>query len=200
MMTAAPAQPRDAPVLAEPRELPRAPPAPLLTNNRRGGRAGVGSRTSPGQEDDEDQEDVYNATPPPRRPGRSNGATASAPSQSQLSFASSVPASQLESQTQGGDEDEDEDEEDGEGEEDAQLANGAAALSIDAPISSARLDVFRRTLGQLQSTNLFDDDSAHLNELVTAVNRRLGSQHGGAFARDEAIQALKKMDEDNQIM
>ncbi len=151
-------------------------------------------------ESEDDGEDAYNATPPRRLARSTNNTTSSsgAASQSQPpSFASSMPASQLRSQSQGNEEDE----EDGEAEEeDAGLASSAAALSIDAPISSARLDVFRRTLGQLQSTNLFEEDKAdprrsdrrREREARLAARRRLqqGRGHQGAA----------KMNDDNQVM
>ncbi|KAI0897001.1 MCM-domain-containing protein [Annulohypoxylon nitens] len=152
---------------------------------------GASSRTparSPelGNDDGVDDDDIYNATP--RRPGRSGAASSSnAPATSQLSFASSVPASQLDTQeaeTQ---------------EQDADLASSAANMNIDAPITPERLAMFRTALGQLLNTDLFDDDSADVDEVITAVNRRVEGR-GDAFSREEAVKALKKMDEANQIM
>lgn len=152
---------------------------------------GASSRTparSPelGNDDVVDDDDIYNATP--RRPGRSGAASSSnAPATSQLSFASSVPASQLDTQeteTQ---------------EQDAALASSAANMNIDAPITPERLAMFRTALGQLLNTDLFDDDSADVDEVITAVNRRVEGR-GDAFSREEAVKALKKMDEANQIM
>jgi DNA replication licensing factor MCM3 len=137
-------------------------------------------------EGEEPDEDLYNASP--RRTnntGRSqpNRSRASA---SQNSFASSLPASQLPSQSQS--------------QEDADLANGTAALSIAPPITVARLGVFRTALGSLLNTALFEDDSAEVNAIIEAVNRRVGNTGGGAFEREEAVAALKKMDEANNIM
>ncbi|ORY59460.1 DNA replication licensing factor mcm3 [Pseudomassariella vexata] len=160
-------------------------------NGRRGapnGRNGQkGTTPPPAEAEEEEEEDNYDATP--RRPTRSAAATSSVvePSQSQTSFASSVPASQLESQedtTQ----------------EDADLASDTAALSIDGPITPARLTTFRTALGQLLNTDLFDADSANVSQVIEAVNGRLGSRSGGVFSREEALKALKKMDEANQIM
>ncbi|KAK4099640.1 MCM-domain-containing protein [Parathielavia hyrcaniae] len=154
-----------------------------------------------GQEEDE-EEDIYNATP--RRSARSTRSTAAA-SSSQPSFASSLPASQLrtqssrtqtQTQTQRDDE---------------ALASNAANLTVaddadgdedddeEQPISDQRLDVFRRALGQLLNTPLFEDDSADVAELIEAVNSKIG---GGRekFGREEAIKALKEMDARNQIM
>jgi DNA replication licensing factor MCM3 len=134
----------------------------------------------------EEEEDIYNATP--RRSTRTAADTSNEASQSQLSFASSLPASQLPSQTQE------------DSQQDAELANDAASLSIDAPISDQRLNAFRTALGPLQNTDLFEDDAARVDELIDAVNRKVASSQGGAFSKEEAIKALKAMDSQNQIM
>ncbi|KAK3306922.1 MCM2/3/5 family-domain-containing protein [Chaetomium strumarium] len=157
---------------------------------------------------EEDQEDIYDATP--RRSTRTTRSAAAGPSgsSSQPSFASSVPASQLRTQTQDDetlasgtanltvndddDEEEEEDDDDAEGDEDGE--------QDEQPISEQRLELFRRTLGQLLNSPLFEDDSAGVGELIEAVNRRVGSANGGSFSREEAVQALKEMDERNQIM
>ncbi|KAF4971823.1 hypothetical protein FSARC_1426 [Fusarium sarcochroum] len=108
---------------------------------------------------------------------------------SQTSFASSMPASQLPSQTQL------------ESQEGDDLANGAAGLTIDdTPISSQRLGTFRTALGQLLNTDLFEDDAAELEAVVEAVNGKIGNRDGGAFDKGEATKALQKMGEANQIM
>ncbi|KUI60322.1 DNA replication licensing factor mcm3 [Cytospora mali] len=145
-----------------------------------------------GQEEEE-QDDIYNATP-----RRSNRAAASGPSRSQsnFSFASSVPASQLEeSQSAAGE---------GQEEDDSQLASGAAGLNLgggeatvaaaDAPISDARFAAFTSALGPLMNTDLFEEDAADVDSLVEAVNERVGSRNGGAFGKEEAVKALKRMD------
>ncbi|KAK4671319.1 MCM DNA helicase complex subunit [Podospora pseudoanserina] len=127
------------------------------------------------EEGEEEEEDVYNATP--RRTGRSTRS-------SQPSFASSIPASQLETQ-----------------EEDEDMASRAAGLTVEEEeqegISEQRLELFRRTLGQLLGTDLFEDDSARVDELIGAVNEKA---EGPKFGKAEAILALKEMDSRNQIM
>ena len=112
----------------------------------------------------------------------------SIPPQSQFSFASSVPESQLQSL--------------GAGDSQEALADGATSLSIGAgaPISTQRLAVFRTALGQLLNTNLFHDDAASVDDVIAAVNAKIGSANGGAFDKEEARKALDKMDEANQIM
>lgn len=106
----------------------------------------------------------------------------------QSSFASTLPASQVLSQTPGEVEDEG-------------LASAASNLEIeDAAITPERLAAFRTNLGQLLNTSVFEDDSAPLDAVVQAVNERIGGREGGAFSRPEAIQALKKLEEANHIM
>ncbi|EFY99228.1 component of the MCM2-7 complex [Metarhizium robertsii] len=125
----------------------------------------------------------------PRRSGRSRGSALDT-SQSQTSFASSASASALLSRTQ----------EDSQIEQD--LASEAAGLVIDdaAPIDTRRVAVFRTALGQLLNSDLFEDDSAALDAVISAVNRKVSSGDGGAFERAEAVKALKKLEEANHIM
>jgi DNA replication licensing factor MCM3 len=152
------------------------------------------------EEEEEEEEDIYNATP--RRATRTTRTTAAPSSSSQPSFASSIPASQLRSQTRSQSQRDDE-----------TLASNTANLTVsddaegdddeedeeDQPISEQRLEVFRRALGQLLNTPLFEDDSAGVAELIDAVNRKLsGGQE--KFGREEAVKALKEMDARNQIM
>ncbi|EAA33443.1 putative subunit of pre-replication complex [Neurospora crassa] len=175
---------------------------------------------------EEEEEDIYDATP--RRSTRSARTTGD----SQPSFASSLPASQLRStrsqrssrRTAQNQDDEEE------------LASGAANLNVDededeemdvdgeaapenqeeeeeeeeeeedeepAPISEHRLDVFRRALGPLLNSGLFEDDAADVDELIKAVNEKIpGGRRGGEqkFEKEEALQALREMTERNQLM
>ncbi|TRX96646.1 hypothetical protein FHL15_002548 [Xylaria flabelliformis] len=138
-------------------------------------------------EPEQEHEDIYDATPRrTNRTTRSGGASSSnAPTTSQISFASSMPASQLETQENT--------------QEDADLASGAASLNIDAPITPERLAAFRTALGQLLNTDLFQDDSANVADIIEAINGRLG-RRGATFSRDEAVKALREMDRRNEIM
>lgn len=137
------------------------------------------------QAEEQEDDDIYGATP--RRSSRRAGGPSQ--SQSNFSFASSVPASQLESQSAAG-----------ETQEDSQLASGAAGLSLgggeeaDAPIGDARFAAFTSALGPLMNTDLFEEDAADVDGLIEAVNGRVGSRNGGAFSKEEAIKALKRMD------
>ncbi|KAL7933824.1 MCM domain-containing protein [Trichoderma chlorosporum] len=106
----------------------------------------------------------------------------------QSSFASTLPASQVLSQTQGEVEDEG-------------LASAASNLEIeDVALTPQRLSTFRTNLGQLLNTRVFEDDSAPLDAVIQAINDRIGGNEGGAYSRPEAIQALKKLEEANHIM
>ena len=161
-----------------------------LANGRRGGLNGSSARTNGDNGGDvisEDEEDDLYGASPRTQLSRPNGTNGTVPTQSQISFASSLPASQLPSQSQSQEEDND-------------LASDAAGLSIAPTITPARLTVFRTTLGQLLNTPLFDDESAEVDNIIAAVNRSIGGSAGGAFSRSEAEAALRKMDEANNIM
>ncbi|KAI2469902.1 MCM-domain-containing protein [Annulohypoxylon bovei var. microspora] len=162
----------------------RAQPSTNGSRRTNGASARTPARSPEPGNDTVDDDDLYNATP--QRPRRNGAASSSnAPATSQLSFASSVPSSQLETQN--------------EESQDAALASSAADLNLDVPITPQRLAVFRTALGQLLSTEVFDDDSADVDEVIAAVNRRVEGR-GDAFSREEAVKALKKMDDANQIM
>jgi DNA replication licensing factor MCM3 len=154
--------------------------------NRRGGNNASSSHTNGDNGGDviseDEEDDLYSAIPRTQR----SHPTATGPSQSQTSFASSIAASQLPAESQS--------------QEDTELASGAAALSIAPTITPARLQLFRTTLGQLMNTDLFEDDSAEVDEIIIRVNRSVGGAGGVAYERGEAVAALKKMDEANNIM
>lgn len=169
------------------------------TNGTANGTNGINGTHHSDEENEEESGDIHNATP--RRSNRTAGGPSSGANtngQSQLSFASSVPASQLESQSAG----------ESQRQDDAQLANGAAGLSLDAddddaadtPISEARLAAFRSALGPLMNTDLFEEDAAEVDQIIERVNGSLGRRSGGAFTKEEAVKALEKMDRSNEIM
>ena len=127
-----------------------------------------------------DDEDAYiPAASNGHRDNRRRGTT-----QSQMSIASSAPASQL--LTSQGD--------------DSQETATNGASSHDKPISADRLRVFRTALGQLVSTNVFQNESADVEPLVRAVNDRLGRTGDRPFEMGEAVLALTGMGERNEIM
>ncbi|PSS05300.1 MCM2/3/5 family-domain-containing protein [Coniella lustricola] len=156
-------------------------------NGRRNGTNGNNGARHEADEEEEEEEDEMEEAPAlssssqPRRSTRTGGSSRTT-GPSQDSFASSVPASQLESQ------------------EDSQLASSAASLSLDAPISDERLAAFRSALGPLMNTNLFEDDAAEVGAIVERINARVGSRSGGAFNKAEAVKALTKMDQLNDLM
>ncbi|KAK4230049.1 putative DNA replication licensing factor mcm3 [Podospora fimiseda] len=144
-------------------------------------------RSSPQEEVEEEEEtqdameedNIYDATP---------RATRSTRSSQQTGMPSSIPASRLDSLASGtaslsvADED-------GEGEEDEEEGG---------EISEQRVEVFRRALGQLLNTPLFEDESASVDELIEGVNKKVGGRE--KFDRAEGVKALKVMDRLNQIM
>jgi DNA replication licensing factor MCM3 len=108
-------------------------------------------------------------------------------SQSRMSVASSRPASQLvQSQT-----------------DTSQSQGASSAASSSQLIQPARLTLFRQALGPLMGTKLFaSGDTADVEELIGAVNTALRTRQGETqvFQRPEAIQALKAMNERNELM
>ncbi|OQE21350.1 hypothetical protein PENSTE_c012G05137 [Penicillium steckii] len=100
---------------------------------------------------------------------------------SQMSVASSQPASQL-LQSQG---------------DDTQPST--------AEISPIRMALFRQTLGPLMGSRVFvDGDTTNVDDMIEAINTaiRASPSHGAAqvFHRPEAIQALRKMNDENLLM
>ena len=125
--------------------------------------------------DGDEDEDIYTVSP-----RTTNGRTTQ---QSQMSIASSAPASQL--LTSQGD--------------DSQEMND----DQQPVISTDRLRVFRSALGQLLNTSVFQNDSADVEPLVRAVNGRVGKVGAGVeeeFGIGEAVRALEAMQERNEIM
>ena len=122
---------------------------------------------------DPDNEDMYTASP------RTNGHA----TQSQMSVASSAPASQLLTS---------------QGDDSQATTNGDSQQQ--QPISASRLRVFRSALGQLLNTSVFQNETADIEPLVRAVNERLGRTGDVAFGLVEAGKVLEGMQERNEIM
>ncbi|KAF4552795.1 DNA replication licensing factor mcm3-like protein [Elsinoe fawcettii] len=150
---------------------------------------GVARESTPnGDTDGETGEELYDVTPRTQRTTQPNGTAAN--QSSQLSMASSLPASQLlESQ----DLDDDDEEPGVEAEAEAEADAGPQ------PIAAARVQVFQTALGQLIDGPLFANDAADVEPLVAAVNARL---RGGdaTFGKEEAEQALEELNERNKVM
>ncbi|MCJ1245713.1 MCM DNA helicase complex subunit [Trapelia coarctata] len=131
--------------------------------------------------DNNNNDDLYDASP--IRPTQSQSQ-----SQSRMSVASSQPASQLlASQTESGD---------------SQTQNQASSSAAARPtITLARLQVFRRALGQLLGDEtLFVNDAAEVDALIEKVNGRVRGTGGGEFDDGEAEAALREMDGRNEVM
>jgi DNA replication licensing factor MCM3 len=145
------------------------------------------TRTNGDNGDDvSEEEDLYTSSPrtQTQRTTRSNVTNGT---RSQTSFASSIPSSQAMPPT-------------ADSQEDSQLAQGTAALTIDPVVlTPQRLATFRTALGQLVNTPLFSDDSANVADVVNAVNSQIGNREA-AFSRAEAVLALEKLDEANNVM
>lgn len=137
-------------------------------------------------DDDDDVDGLYDASPGPNRtqssgrPMRSQGATDQ--TESQMSMASSQPASQLvRSQTN----------------DDSQSQNATPR----APLAPTRLATFRQALGPLMDT-VFVDDSANVDALIAAINGAIRTSAGESevFGTAEAMQALEVMNNRNELM
>jgi DNA replication licensing factor MCM3 len=147
-------------------------------------RSSVDEMDADGDDVSEDGDGLYSASPRGQRLRSSQTNRTQTQSQSQMSVASSHPASQLvQSQTD----------------------NSQSQSASSQPIQPQRLEVFRRALGPLMGTQLFvGKDEADVEDLIGAVNTAvrsspsLGQAH--VFQRAEAIQALKAMNERNELM
>ena len=124
--------------------------------------------------DEGDDEDFYTVSP---RSQKTNGRPTQ--SQSQMSVASSRPASQLVTSQP----------------EESQHATGTAQQ---VAITAGRLRVFRTALGTLLNTGLFRNEAADIEPLIQAVNAKLGMEPG--FERAEANAALNEMQDRNEVM
>ncbi|KAI9739156.1 MAG: MCM DNA helicase complex subunit [Cirrosporium novae-zelandiae] len=138
-------------------------------------------------------EDIYNSSPRRQQASRSSVPT-NLTNSSQISMASSRPASQvLRSQT----------------EDDSQNTTSMSGASASQPspqqyqeatITDDRGNLFRRTLGRLINTPLFANEAADLGPLVEAVNSRITGEGHAKFEKGEAVLALLRMQDANEIM
>ncbi|KAI9672541.1 MAG: MCM DNA helicase complex subunit [Caeruleum heppii] len=177
-----------------------APPTRNGTTPRTPRRSGQTARTRSmanghDDEDDEDGEDLYTASPQTQRTQGTRTTRAStmargttAQSESQFSYGSSQPASEMLQQTQT------------EESQHSSGVNGHAATAAAPSITPARMSAFQSALGQLINGPLFENDAADLDPLIEAVNGRMSGSEGGQFGREEALAALEKMNDSNKIM
>jgi len=169
------------------RQTPHRPGGPR-TRGMANGTANGGPHHNGDTGDDVDGEgspddELYDASP--SRPTQSQSQ-----SQSRMSVASSQPASQLlASQTESGD-----------SQTQTRNQSSSSSSAVARPtIAPARLQVFRRALGQLLGDEtLFVNEAAEVGVLIEKVNGRVGG--GGGFERGEAEAALGEMDARNEVM
>lgn len=159
--------------------------AALNANARRSGRP-AGRHQQDDDVDSDEEEEAYTASPSAgtRQSTRTTRASASTSQSQSLSQAQSM---ELDS--------------DGERGSSPDLAADTAALSITAQTvtaTPARLAVFRAALGRVIGGPLFADDSAEVDNVIDAVNAEVGGEK--VFERDEALDALRKLDEANAVM
>ncbi|KAK4947653.1 MCM DNA helicase complex subunit [Elasticomyces elasticus] len=149
----------------------RTPRTNGATNGRASGRAN-------GQVEDEEEEENDDEEPSPSRRPRQTGAESQL---SRMSIASSIPSSQLPS-TQG--------------DSQSQSRRGQSQPSI----SPSRLEAFRRALGPLMVTSLFQNDMATVPDVTAAINHRMSENNSQEFSDVEITAALKEMGDQNLIM
>ena len=152
------------------------------TARTRGSNGHANGDTRRDDSSDDDREEEYVPAASGRRNDRRGGTTQS---QSQMSVASSAPASQLLTS---------------QGDDSQEITMDDVNGHDETPISSDRLRVFRTALGQLVNTSVFQNESAEVEPLVRAVNDRLGRTGDRPFDMEEAVQALIGMGERNEIM
>ncbi|EEH43081.2 MCM DNA helicase complex subunit MCM3 [Paracoccidioides brasiliensis Pb18] len=179
---------------------PRSTRRPGLRGSTAATRNGTTATNNDNGGDDNDNDSLYDASPSSRRTlpaSRQNGTqlgSTTTQSESQMSFASSQPASQLlHSQT------------DSQSQMQGQPGANSIVAAVEAaralpPLSAARLVTFRQALGQLMRSELFESDSAGVREVVGSVNGVVEGAGGKGFELAEAVQALGVMNERNEIM
>ncbi|KAH0534029.1 hypothetical protein FGG08_007364 [Glutinoglossum americanum] len=140
-------------------------------------------------EDDSDPDDLYSSPKTSRTRGSRTTRESQTQSQSQVSFASSQPASQVlrsqtdesQSRTHVGD------------------SSSTPAASGAPAVAPARVQAFQTALGTLINSPLFANDAANVEPLIEAVNGRLRlGQH--QFERQEAIAVLELLTDQNKII
>ncbi|KAK6525697.1 MCM DNA helicase complex subunit [Arthrobotrys megalospora] len=130
-------------------------------------------------DDDDDTQPTVTTTSTKKGRGRPKKA-GTQQTESQDSWASSQPGSQLLRESQ-------------------DESTAAAGSSAPTEIAGSRLAIFKATLGGLINTDLFVEEAAQVTPLVEQVNANL-PRGNGAFGREEAMLALRRMETDNQVM
>ena len=154
-----------------PRRANGGPKTRSMPNGNAGPDADADGDSDPGVGNNDD--DLYDASP--RRPTTQT----QGPSQSQISMASSLPASQL---------------------PDSQSQSQPQSMPRPSEITPPRLAIFRRALGQLLHTRLFVSEAASLGEVLREINARVEREGEDEYDEQEARLALGFMEEKNEIM
>ncbi len=155
------------------------------TNGTANGRSSGGANGHVDADNDEDDDEESDAQASSRR-SRQTGAESQL---SRMSIASSMPSSQLPS-TQG----------DSQSQSRRRQDESQATAEPETSISSARLEVFRRVLGPLMVTSLFQNDMATVPDVAAAVNHAMLERSQDEFSDAEVVAALKEMGDQNLIM
>ncbi|KAF3904861.1 hypothetical protein ABW20_dc0106321 [Dactylellina cionopaga] len=157
-----------------------APPGPRRRTTKTSQRT---TTTIDGDEDEEmGDEDTQETVTTTSRRGRKPKGTDTQQSESQESWASSHPASQLLRESQ----------------DESTAAGSSSAPAAEETITDDRFTLFRTTLGQLIHTDLFVDEAAQVEQLIVRVNTNVPARQ--QFSQGEAMAALNKMQELNKIM
>ncbi|EEP81678.1 DNA replication licensing factor mcm3 [Uncinocarpus reesii 1704] len=159
-------------------------------SSRRRGQPGR-SRSTPGAIDDDDE---YAGSLGNSQMGSSSRQTRSqitTQGESQMSMASSQPASELlQTQTESIESQE------------RIIQNAVEAASTAPALSAERLNAFRSALGPLMRSDLFQGESATVQHVLDAVNSSIRNSNSQAavFELTEAVQALNVMNDRNEVM
>ncbi|KAK5264703.1 MCM DNA helicase complex subunit [Exophiala xenobiotica] len=157
------------------------------TNGTANGRSSGGTNGHVvADDDDNDDDDEETEAQPSSRRSRQTGAESQL---SRMSIASSMPSSQLPS-TQG----------DSQSQSHRRQDESQATAEAETGISSARLEAFRRVLGPLTVTSLFQNDMATVPDVAAAVNHAMLEKRQEEFSDAEVVAALKEMGDQNLIM
>ena len=164
------------------RQIPRRAAA-ASTRTRSLGNTANGDAVDADVDADSDPDDLYTASPRTNTNtnGRTQTSTSQSQSQSRISVASSQPASQLLASP-------------------SQSQSQSQSTTTHPSITPARLTLFRRALGQLLSSPLFQNEAARLEDLLKSVNQKVEGWGEEGFSKEEGRSALKEMDERNEIM
>ncbi|EPS45334.1 hypothetical protein H072_702 [Dactylellina haptotyla CBS 200.50] len=150
-----------------------APPGPRRRTTKTSQRAVI-------DDDDDDEEmgedDTQATTTTASKRGRKPKSTGTQQSESQDSWASSQPASQLLRESQ-----------------DESTAEASSAATAEVTVTNERLNLFKKTLGGLLNTDLFVEEAAQVDQLIARVNSNVPASQ--QFSEAEALAIMDKMED-----